>query len=200
MAGESIALVSDAGTPLVSDPGDSAGRRGTCRRDPGRADPRTERAHCGAVCVGAGRREFLFVGFPPSRAKDRHDWFVRLMSEPRVLVLYEAPHRIRATLQAMLDTLGDRAVALGRELTKAHEQMVVRPISELLGSELEERGEFTIVVSGEQPKSRPAQPPSPAEVAYEFGLLTNDNAVSASGADLACPALQVAGQGDIWAP
>jgi 16S rRNA (cytidine1402-2'-O)-methyltransferase len=177
-AGESIALVSDAGTPIVSDPGThlvAAAHAAGIRVEP---VPGPSAVVAALSASGLVRGEFIFMGFPPSRAKARQDWFVRLAPETRVIVLYEAPHRIRATLEVMLETLGDRIVAVARELTKAHEQLVVRPVSEILAGNIEERGEFTLVISGVQPNSATVEAPSPEDAAREFGLLTNNGALS----------------------
>ena len=130
-AGESIALVSDAGTPVVSDPGTPPGRRGPCGGHPGRAGSRA-RARPWPRCPPPAlrRREFVFVGFPPSRSKARKAW-LRAACRRRhgSLILYEAPHRIRATLERYARDSRRPVIAIGRELTKAHEELVVRPIS-----------------------------------------------------------------------
>ncbi len=175
--GESVALVSDAGTPIVSDPGAflvAAAHAAGIRVEP---IPGPSAAIAALSASGLAEREFVFVGFPPPRAGARRAWLERLAAEPRVLVLYEAPHRIRATLTAMLELLGDRVVTLGRELTKAHEQLVVRPISELLGDDFEERGEFTVVVSGFRPNKEANVALSPTRVAAEFGDMTKNGSL-----------------------
>ncbi len=177
-AGESIALVSDAGTPLISDPGahlvTEAHRAGlTVEPIPG-----PNAAIAALSASGLAEQSFLFVGFPPSRAKARFVWLTKLATEPRVLVFYEAPHRIRPTLQDMLQAFGDRVVALGRELTKAHGQLVVRPISSHLTGPLEERGEFTLVVQGfSDSSSSSSEAPQADRLWLEFCQLTNNNDV-----------------------
>jgi 16S rRNA (cytidine1402-2'-O)-methyltransferase len=118
--------------------------------------------------------EVLFVGFPPSRSSDRKKWLARLADERRVLLLYEAPHRIEGTLRDMLDAWGDRVVAMARELTKAHEELVVRPISAHLSALGVPRGEFTLVVKPAMKRSdSDVQRPPDSELAAEFGELTN---------------------------
>jgi len=172
-AGESIALVSDAGTPVISDPG--AHLVATAHLAGIRVQPVPGASAMLAALSASGlaRPEFVFVGFPPNRSKARYDWLLRLASEPRILVLYEAPHRIRLTLQDMLQVFGDRSVALARELTKTHEQLVVRPISEHLSSQLEERGEFTLVVEpAVEAVLKTGARPSPAQLASELGQIT----------------------------
>jgi 16S rRNA (cytidine1402-2'-O)-methyltransferase len=176
LGGESVALVSDAGTPVVSDPGAllvAAAHAAGLRVEP---VPGPSAALAALSASGIAGNEFLFVGFPPARAVARAAWLGRLAPEPRPLVLYEAPHRIRATLQDMLAVFGDRTVALGRELTKAHEELVVRPISAHLDRIGEGRGEYTLVVEPSVTSESKALVPSPGEMHAEFGcLIENDN-------------------------
>jgi 16S rRNA (cytidine1402-2'-O)-methyltransferase len=178
VAGESIAVVSDAGTPVVSDPGShlvAAAHAAGIKVEP---IPGPSAALATLSASGLSGHGFVFAGFPPNRSKARQNWLRKLADEPRVLIFYEAPHRIRATLEDMLTTLGDRTVALGRELTKVHEQLVVRPISAHLRELSEERGEFTLVVTGAHPDGTSSQEvPAPQRLAVEFGELTNIEAV-----------------------
>ena len=172
--GESIALVSDAGTPVVSDPGSglvAAAHAAGIRVEP---IPGPSAVVAALSACGFDDQEFTFAGFPPSRSKARKTWLQRLSSEPRTLVFYEAPHRIRECLEDMLATFGDRQLLLARELTKKHETLVVRPISAHLSGDLEERGEFTLVVRGiDSSVERPIVTPSATLLAHEFGELTN---------------------------
>jgi 16S rRNA (cytidine1402-2'-O)-methyltransferase len=177
-AGESVALVSDAGTPTVSDPGArlvSAAHDAGIRVEP---VPGPSAVAAAVSASGFGGDSFLFLGFPPSRSSARKTWFEHIATVPYVLVFYEAPHRIRACLIDALDVLGDRPIVLCRELTKVHEYVVKSPISAALESDLPERGEFTVVVSPAQAAQPPVGSlPSERELATEFGLLTNDNRV-----------------------
>jgi 16S rRNA (cytidine1402-2'-O)-methyltransferase len=171
LAGESIAVVSDAGTPVVSDPGAglvAAAHAAGIRVEP---IPGPSAALAAISGSGMGGEGFLFVGFPPSKAGARRDWLSSLADERRPVVMYEAPHRIRATLEDMLVALGNRTVALGRELTKAHEQLGVRPISEHLANMSERRGEFTLVVAAAVEVKPVAAVPSADQVGREFGQL-----------------------------
>jgi 16S rRNA (cytidine1402-2'-O)-methyltransferase len=177
-AGESIALVSDAGTPVVSDPGThlvAQAHAAGIRVEP---VPGPSAAVAALSASGLSEREFVFAGFPPNRSKARQAWLAFLATETRVLVFYEAPHRIRRTLEDMLQAFGDRRLALGRELTKTHEELVVRPISQHLGIGLEERGEFTLVVEGRPKEEGLGVMPSSSELAAEFGLLTNNSGLN----------------------
>jgi 16S rRNA (cytidine1402-2'-O)-methyltransferase len=178
-AGESIALVSDAGTPLISDPGAHLVAEAHRAGIPVQPVPGASAALAALSASGLAGQEFLFVGFPPSRSKARQSWLARLVSEPRICILYEAPHRIRPTLEDMLQILGDRSLALARELTKAHEQLVVQPISAHLASNLQERGEFTLVVApGDVSLAAETEKPTPTQLAYEIGHITESRSGS----------------------
>jgi len=172
--GDSVALVSDAGTPVVSDPGGlvvAAAHAAGIRVEP---VPGPSAAMAAVSASGLLADQILFVGFPPRRSNDRKRWLAELKGEPRLVVFFEAPHRIQASLADMLEIFGDRVAAVGRELTKAHEELVVRPISQHLQSLTEPRGEFTVVVSGAAPadSERPDVPDLPALLS-EFGDMTN---------------------------
>ena len=125
--------------------------------------------------VGSGMAEdaFTFAGFPPSRANARKRWFAALADEPRPVVFFEAPHRVRASLADLEAACGSRTVAVCREMTKVHENCVIGPIDSVLAALPEPRGEFTIVMTrGEMPDPRPAAPPE-AGLLEEFGHLTD---------------------------
>ncbi len=177
--GATIALVSDAGTPVVSDPGAhlvAAAHAAGCRVEP---IPGASAAIAALSVSGVSGPEFVFVGFPPHKAGARKLWFTRLAAETRPLVIYEAPHRIRDSLEDGLACLGDRVVALGRELTKAHEELAIRPISGHLKSLAVGRGEYTLVVYPQQETNGvPVAAPSPDMVSGEFGHMTDIDGLS----------------------
>jgi 16S rRNA (cytidine1402-2'-O)-methyltransferase len=179
LAGDSIALVSDAGTPVISDPGVHLVAEAHRAGIPVQPVPGPNAAIAALSVSGLPYDEFIFVGFPPFRSSDRKRWLQRLASETRVLLFYEAPHRIRPTLEDMLQVFGNRVIALGRELTKAHEELVIQPIDAQLSRELEERGEFTIVVSGSaKPATEEKVTPTAHQLATEIGQLTDTTPVS----------------------
>jgi 16S rRNA (cytidine1402-2'-O)-methyltransferase len=171
--GESIALVSDAGTPTVSDPGHrfiTAAIEAGVRVEP---IPGPSAALAALAASGLPTDTFLFMGFPPLKAKDRLQWFETVRSATRTVVFFEAPHRIRATLEQVLALVGDCQVAIGRELTKAHEELVRGPISGVLRGLAEPRGEFTVVVDiGRMIDNGRVEPAGDVEIADEFGVLT----------------------------
>ena len=172
--GESVALVSDAGTPALSDPGALLVR--TAHQQGIRVEPVPGPSAVSAIISGAGLGAdgFVFAGFPPSRSKARKNWLVPLASERRPIVFFEAPHRIREFLLDLEEVFGDRVVTLGRELTKAHEELVVRPISAHLVALSAPRGEFTLVIHPSEGRSHDTRPvPEGAVLLAEFGELTN---------------------------
>jgi 16S rRNA (cytidine1402-2'-O)-methyltransferase len=179
MAGESIALVSDAGTPVVSDPGArliAEAHAAGVRVEP---IPGASAAMAALSASGFGGDAFVFLGFPPARAAARRRWLADAARDTanRTLILFEAPHRIRETLTEMLESFGDRVIAIGRELTKAHEEMVVAPISAHLRSIDKGRGEYTLVVA---PAEAPAEVAAPRtdQLFDEFSQLTSTGDVT----------------------
>jgi 16S rRNA (cytidine1402-2'-O)-methyltransferase len=156
--GDSVALVSDAGTPTLSDPGAhlvSAAHAAGIRVEP---VPGPVAAIAALSAAGFEPGEVIFVGFPPSRSSDRKKWLARLASEERVVILYEAPHRIEATLREMLEEWGNRTIAVGRELTKSHEELVVQPIQVTLKGPMSREGSTP---SSWRPRRQPAWPLAP---------------------------------------
>lgn len=152
-AGETIALVSDAGTPLLSDPGLELVQRAARAGFEVHAIPGPSAITSALAVAGLPTDRFCFEGFLPSRERERRTALAALAHEPRTLVFFEAPHRILRTLAAMASEFGaERAAAVARELTKAHETIYRGTLQELLArAQAEEnfqRGEITIVVHG----------------------------------------------------
>lgn len=157
-AGEDIALISDAGTPAISDPGFLLVRR--CRAAgikveavPGPSAVTTALSVAGLPCA-----RFAFEGFLPARKKAREDLLTALRDEPRTQVFYEAPHRLKATLGAIERILGkERQLAVARELTKKHEELISGTSAELLKHFSEEvRGEIVLLIA---PAGKPVAQP-----------------------------------------
>ena len=146
--GERVAVVSDAGTPLLSDPGAHLVRATLDAGLPVEAVPGASAVLAALVVSGLNTDTFTFLGFPPARSADRHRWLRAAGAEPRTIVFFEAPHRVRETLADALTVLGDREVAVTRELTKLHEEHLRGRLSAVLERLTDPRGEFTVVLAG----------------------------------------------------
>ncbi|MBE6971955.1 MAG: 16S rRNA (cytidine(1402)-2'-O)-methyltransferase [Ruminococcaceae bacterium] len=158
LAGETCALVTDAGTPAISDPGEDLVRlcaeNGiTVQSIPGCCACITALAVSG---LPTGR--FTFEGFLSANKKERRTRLQELVDEQRTMVFHEAPHKLRATLADMLEILGDRSIALCRELTKLHEETRRTTLSQAVEfyRDNEPRGEFVLVLGGAEKASEPA--------------------------------------------
>lgn len=158
LAGETCALVTDAGTPAISDPGEDLVR--LCAENG--VEVLSIPGCCAAIYAlavsGLPTRRFTFEGFLSANKKERREQLQHLTDEERTMVFHEAPHKLRATLNDMLTILGDRPIALCRELTKLHEETRRTTLSEAVAyyDENEPRGEFVLVVAGAEPVSAPA--------------------------------------------
>lgn len=173
-AGDSVALVSDAGTPTISDPGGqliAAAIAGGLRVEP---IPGPSAILAALTASGISFDSFTFMGFPPIKAKDRKLWFERLRQIGGTIVFFEAPHRIERTLAELQLIVGDCPISMSRELTKAHEESVRGPITRVLGRRVRAKGEFTVVVSiGLMTDNVRPGAPSDREVGLEFGEMTS---------------------------
>jgi 16S rRNA (cytidine1402-2'-O)-methyltransferase len=143
-----LALISEAGTPTLSDPGYQLVRAALAAGYEVRPIPGASALLAALAASGLPTDQFVFLGFLPRKAGDRRRAIEGLASEPRTLVIYESPHRLRRTLEDLGNALGDRPVCLARELTKLHEEFYRGTISEALAHFTEPRGEFTLVVAG----------------------------------------------------
>jgi 16S rRNA (cytidine1402-2'-O)-methyltransferase len=151
--GDSIALVSDAGTPLLSDPGFALVRAAAAGGFEVRSVPGPSAITAALSVAGIATDRFAFEGFLPARAAERRAVLERLAVEPRTLVFFEAPHRISATLGDLADTFGaERQAVIARELTKLHETVYRGTLGDLIergGQDAHlQRGEITLVVQG----------------------------------------------------
>lgn len=149
-AGESIAIVSDAGTPGISDPAYRIVLAAIERCIAVVPIPGAVALIAGLVASGLPTDSFLFAGFLPAKKMARRGRLEELKAERATLVFYEAPHRIRETLCDALEVFGDRQASLARELTKLHEQFLRGTLPELIAhfDEHQPRGEMTLVIAG----------------------------------------------------
>ncbi len=148
--GTNIALVTDAGTPAISDPGEELVRRAHAAGIPVTSLPGACACITALTLSGLSTRRFSFEAFLPSDKKKRKQILEMLKTETRTIILYESPHHIKNTIRELFETLGDRKLTLCRELTKIHETVTLTTLKEAL-SFLEEnapRGEYVIVLEG----------------------------------------------------
>ncbi|TDY46321.1 16S rRNA (cytidine1402-2'-O)-methyltransferase [Alicyclobacillus sacchari] len=147
-AGRRIALVSDAGTPLVSDPGAVVVETAIAMEVPVVPIPGPSAVLAGLVGSGLTMTPFVYLGFPPRSQSERLLWLEPFRSAPATLVLYEAPHRLEATLAFLRDTLGDKPAVLAKELTKLHESFARGTLSALCERVAAEhpRGEYVVLI------------------------------------------------------
>jgi 16S rRNA (cytidine1402-2'-O)-methyltransferase len=172
-AGEDIAVVSDAGTPTISDPGGHLIRAAIDAKIRVVPIPGPSAVIAALSASGMPTETFTFLGFPPIRAKDRNSWFARLKATTGTAVFFEAPHRIEQTLADLTAAVGERPVTVARELTKSHEELVTSPTTRALSSLGSLKGEFTVVVYlGESQNLAHAAAPGRDELARQFGELT----------------------------
>lgn len=151
--GRRVALVSDAGTPLISDPGFRLVREARRQGLPVVPLPGASALLCALAASGLPTDRFLFAGFPPRAASRRRDWLQALAEEPGTLVFYEASHRIQDTLRDLCDLFGaGRQAVLARELTKLHETFLegdpCQLAARLVADPDQRRGEHVLLVQG----------------------------------------------------
>ena len=147
-AGKNIALVSDAGTPVISDPGEEVVKVALENGIKVVPVPGPCALITALIASGIGAKEFCFIGFLSVNKKEKRDKLTELKDETKTLIFYEAPHKLISTLEEMKNIFGDRKICLARELTKIHEEFLVDNISSFLNNITEPKGEFVIVVEG----------------------------------------------------
>jgi 16S rRNA (cytidine1402-2'-O)-methyltransferase len=146
--GKTVALVSDAGTPLLSDPGFPLVRAALAQGTVVEAVPGPSALLAALVVSGLPPLPFTFAGFPPQRPAKRRGFFARLAALPHTVVFYESPHRLASSLADAAGAFGDRPAVMARELTKLHEETRRGTLAELAAALADDkvRGEVVIVV------------------------------------------------------
>ncbi len=179
--GESVALVSDAGTPAVSDPGAELVRAAVAAGI--RVEPVPGASAVMAALSASGLPDigFTFLGFPPVRGKDRDQWFEQLATAVDIapVVFFEAPHRVKSTLEHLRNLSYDQ-IAVFRETTKLHESVYRGSIPAVLEQLTVVAGEFTLVVPRKVADHGPAERPSDAAILEMFGRITDKKARDAA--------------------
>jgi len=171
--GDSVALVTDAGTPGISDPGAAlvaAIREAGFKVEP---IPGASAVAAAISASGVSSQGFTFLGFPPIRSKDRKFWFGQLAeaAKNRLVVFFEAPHKVRKTLEELAD-LVDRPIIVARELTKIHEEFVSGTPAALLARFEAPQGEFTVMIPPADPAHEPLVEITDGQVVELFGRIT----------------------------
>jgi len=171
--GESVALVTDAGTPGISDPGAAlvaAIREAGFTVEP---IPGASAVAAAISASGVSSHGFTFLGFPPIRSKDRKLWFSELTeaAKRRLVVFFEAPHKLKRTLEE-LGNLVNRPIIVGRELTKLHEEFVTGTPAQLLERFESPQGEFTFMIPPGDPTLEPVVEVTDEQVVELFGQIT----------------------------
>lgn len=159
LEGKNIALVSDAGTPGISDPGSILVQLAVTSRIRVEPIPGPSALSAALSIAGQADNSFIFLGFAPSRKKQRRDLLKTLSRESRSLVFFEAPHRLQAFLQDCYEVLGDRHIFWCRELTKIHEELTRTSLSIVISeiSNKKIKGESVIILGGKPSSPAPSQ-------------------------------------------
>ena len=152
--GKNIVLVTDAGTPGISDPGEDLVRLALEEGITVTSAPGCVAGVTALIISGQVTRRFVFEGFLPSNKKEKAEVLTRLKDETRTVILYEAPHRLVKTLESLYEVLADRDITITKELTKKHEKVVKTSLGKVLAlyDEEEPRGEYVLVLAGRDEK------------------------------------------------
>jgi 16S rRNA (cytidine1402-2'-O)-methyltransferase len=175
-SGDDVALVTDAGTPGISDPGtelvEACIAEGiTVEPIPGPSAPLAA-----ALASGFPLEPLTVYGFPPSRSTPRKNWLQMIASIPHTVTFFEAPHRIRQTLAEAVPLFGERPIVVARELTKIHEEFLRGTAAALLKRIAEPQGEYTVVLGPLSVGPKDGQEaPSDRDLATEFYLMTHSS-------------------------
>ena len=150
--GQNIAIVSDAGTPGISDPGEEIIKQAIQENITIIPIPGACALINALICSGISTKEFVFSGFLPIKKKKKKGKLEEIKTETKTIILYEAPHKLKATLEDLKDNLENRQVVLARELTKIHEEFIRGTANELLQKIDNLKGEFVIIIEGAKPQ------------------------------------------------
>ncbi|MCR5510008.1 MAG: 16S rRNA (cytidine(1402)-2'-O)-methyltransferase [Lachnospiraceae bacterium] len=154
MDGKDVALITDAGTPAISDPGEVLVRR--CHEEGITVTSLPGACACitALTLSGLNTRRFVFEGFLPYDKKERQSVMESLKDEHRTVIMYEAPHHLKKTLSDLIDTIGDRRLTICRELTKKFESVTPTTLGEAISyyGDNEPRGEYVLVIEGRDPE------------------------------------------------
>ena len=146
LEGSNIALVTDAGTPGISDPGEEVVKEAIKNNIKVIPIPGACALICALIASGLDTKEFTFIGFLPMNNKNRKEKLKEIKFAQNTTILYEAPHKLKETLKDLRDILGDRKIVLAHEMTKIHESFEIGNINELIEKVTEPKGEYVIII------------------------------------------------------
>lgn len=146
LSGKSIAIVTDAGTPGISDPGEEIVKVAIQEGIEIIPIPGACALINSLIVSGISTKEFSFYGFLPLNKKNRKETFSKIVKETKTVILYEAPHKLQKTLEDILEIIGDIPICTVRELTKIHEEKIYGKVSEVIEKCKEPKGEFVIIL------------------------------------------------------
>ena len=197
-AGENAVLVTDAGMPAISDPGEELVAQCHERGIPVTVVPGPSAVVTALAISGMPTGRFTFEGFLSVSRRSRREHLESLKSERRTMVFYEAPHKLPSTLEDMLEALGDRRICLVRELTKLHEEVIRTTLAEAAVRYRNEapRGEFVLILEGCVPEATP--PAEPEDGARLARTLMENEGLSTSEAARRAAAETGLKKGDIY--
>ena len=189
--GKSIALVTDAGTPAISDPGEDLVK--LCIEEDIKVVslPGPTAAITALVASGLNTSSFVFEGFLPTKNKEREERLNRISKEERTVILYEAPHRLKETLYELKSYVAERKIVIARELTKIHEEFIRGTIDEVLtklGDEI--KGEIVLIIEGAQKQQVEEKPEKLIQKYLEKGI-DKKEAIKKVAKELGIPKSQV---------
>ena len=152
--GKNIAIVSDAGTPGISDPGEIIVKEAIKEEIEVIPIPGACAAINALICSGLDTKEFAFFGFLPLNNKLRNEKLEEIEKETKTIIIYEAPHKLENTLKDLKEIIGDRKIVVARELTKIHEEFLRGDIDEIINRTKDLKGEMIILIEGAQSEKK----------------------------------------------
>lgn len=146
--GENIAVITDAGTPAISDPGEEVVKKAIINNIEVIPIPGACALINALICSGMSTKEFSFYGFLPLNKKLRKNKFDEIKKDKKTIIIYEAPHKINQTLNDILNQIGDVNIVIAREITKIHEEFIRGKVSDVCKSYTDLKGEMIIIIEG----------------------------------------------------
>ena len=200
LSGESCALVSDAGMPAISDPGEMLVAQCAERDIPVYVVPGPSAVVSALAVSGLPTGRFTFEGFLSVNKKSRREHLAEVKNEKRTMIFYEAPHKLLSTLKDMLDSFGDRRIAIVRELTKIHEEVKRTTLAKAVEfySENPPKGEFVLVIEGAGEAANEGEKTYTLEDACDLARENMEKGMSASEAAKAAGAVTGFKKGEIY--